>query len=219
MALVRGRGSNPSADHTRPASRPVEGVGASCRKRSPVPPAAVIYARFLLAHLPEPATLVPAWAGELAPGGVLVVEEVEWIETADPVLAEYLELMAGALRARDTELYVGPLIGRLEAPAGCATVHNGVARLEPTTSQAAALFSLNLVTLRSDTAVAARRTEAELDSLADALEARRGDRHFGSITWGMRQRILTRSEPPAPAGARKFKDRCPRSSEDRATVS
>jgi len=41
----------------------------------------VIYARFLLAHLPEPGVLAHAWAGELAPGGLLILEEVEWIRT------------------------------------------------------------------------------------------------------------------------------------------
>jgi ubiquinone/menaquinone biosynthesis C-methylase UbiE len=83
----------------------------------PGAPAAVIYARFLLAHLTEPQTLIAAWAGELAHGGGLVLEEVEWIHTTDEVFSEYLDLMAGVLRARHTELYIGPMLGRCEVPA------------------------------------------------------------------------------------------------------
>jgi trans-aconitate 2-methyltransferase len=161
---------------------------------TPLPraPAAVIYARFLLAHLPGPAALVEAWMGELAPRGVLVLEEVESIRTTDSVFAEYLELMAGVLRTRHAELYIGPVIGQLEVPEGYALAHNDVARLSPTSAQAAALFSLNLVTLRHDAAVVARLSEAELDSLCQVLEDRSHDERVGSITWGMRQVIVRR---------------------------
>jgi trans-aconitate 2-methyltransferase len=161
----------------------------------PRSPAAVIYARFLLAHLAEPAALVRAWAGELAVGGALVLEEVEWIRTTDEVFAEYLELMAGVLRARQTELYVGPMMGQLGPPAGCTTSYSNVAVLEPTKGQAAGMFSLNFATVRHDRAVGRRRTEADLDVLGDALEARCDDERIGSITWGMRQVVVRRVEP------------------------
>jgi SAM-dependent methyltransferase len=162
----------------------------------PGSPAAVIYARFLLAHLAEPGALVRTWAGELAVGGALVLEEVEWIRTTDEVFAEYLDLMAGVLRARQTELYVGPMMGQLEPPAGCTTSHSNVAILEPTRAQAAGMFSLNFATVRHDSAVGRRRTGAELDALGDALEARCDDQRIGSITWGMRQVVVRRLEPP-----------------------
>src|SRR5512140_3794077 len=41
----------------------------------PTPPAAAIYSRFLLTHLPDPAAAVRTWAGALAAGGRLVLEE------------------------------------------------------------------------------------------------------------------------------------------------
>jgi trans-aconitate 2-methyltransferase len=161
---------------------------------TPLPraPAAVIYARFLLAHLPGPAALVEAWMGELAPGGVLVLEDVESIMTTDPIFAEYLELMAGVLRTRHAELYVGPLIRQLDVPEGYGVSYNDVVRLSPTSGQAAALFSLNLATLRHDTAVAARLSTAEVESLGHALEDRTHDERVGSITWGMRQVVVRR---------------------------
>jgi hypothetical protein len=151
----------------------------------------VIYVRFLLAHLPDPAELVEAWTGDLLPGGRLVLEEVEWIRTADAVFTEYLDLMASVLRARQTELYVGSVLGQLQ-PSECEVDHNKVARLDPTTADAAGLFSLNLTTVRLDPAVTGRRSEAELDSLAGALAGRLDDGRTGSISWGMRQVVLRR---------------------------
>lgn len=160
----------------------------------PGAPAAVIYARFLLAHLTEPQTLIAAWAGELAHGGGLVLEEVEWIHTTDEVFSEYLDLMAGVLRARHTELYIGPMLGRCEVPA-CTTTHNDVAVLEPTTAQAAGMFSLNFATVRYDPSVVGKYTEAKLNSLGEALEARQNDQTIGSISWGMRQLVIERRRP------------------------
>ncbi len=157
----------------------------------PGAPASVIYVRFLLAHLPDPAELVEAWTGDLLPGGRLVLEEVEWIRTADAVFTEYLDLMASVLRARQTELYVGSVLGQLQ-PSECEVDHNKVARLDPTTADAAGLFSLNLTTVRLDPAVTGRRSEAELDSLAGALAGRLDDGRTGSISWGMRQVVLRR---------------------------
>jgi SAM-dependent methyltransferase len=158
----------------------------------PGAPAAVIYARFLLAHLPDPTAVVEAWVSQLGPAGVLIMEEVEWIRTDETVFANYLELMTGVLRARQTELYVGPLLGRLVVPSAYAMIQNDVAYLSPTVADAAGLFSLNLATVRHDASVAKEHTEAELDSLARSLEARLDGQHVGSITWGMRQVIVQR---------------------------
>ena len=47
----------------------------------PVDPIDLLYSRFLLTHLPHPSELVTRWIGELRPGGLLLLEEPEWIET------------------------------------------------------------------------------------------------------------------------------------------
>jgi trans-aconitate methyltransferase len=41
----------------------------------------VAYVRFVLSHLTGPASLVNRWLGELTPGGVLFIEELEEIRT------------------------------------------------------------------------------------------------------------------------------------------
>jgi trans-aconitate 2-methyltransferase len=65
----------------------------------PCPPADLLSCRFLLGHLPDPAAALAAWATQLAPGGLLLVDEVEQIDTDQPALRRYLELAAAQLAA------------------------------------------------------------------------------------------------------------------------
>jgi trans-aconitate 2-methyltransferase len=160
--------------------------------QDPLPggPADLIFARFLLAHLPGPEALVEAWAKSLTYGGRLVLEEVEWIESGDEVLLAYLALMAGVLRARQTELYIGPLLGSLHPPPETAIIHNDVATLSPQVGHAAQLFSLNLETVRHDPYVLANYPADEVNLLSRELSTRLSDASTGRIRWGMRQLIL-----------------------------
>src|ERR1039458_1638922 len=73
----------------------------------PGAPADVIYARFLVVHLPHPHQAMARWAQQLAPGGFLVVEEPERIETEDADFRRYLELAAVVVEARGGDLYAG----------------------------------------------------------------------------------------------------------------
>ena len=49
----------------------------------PTGPADVIYARFVLPHVPEPLAVVGRWASQLRPGGMVLLDEVEEIRS-DP---------------------------------------------------------------------------------------------------------------------------------------
>ena len=72
----------------------------------------LIYARLLLSHLPDPEEVALEWLAQLAPGGLLLLDEVERIETEQPVFREYLGILARMMAHHGQELYVGP---RLEA--------------------------------------------------------------------------------------------------------
>ena len=156
----------------------------------PDAPADVIFARHLLAHLREPAELIGQWTSQLAPGGLLVLEETEWIKTADHDFTRYLDLVTELLHARGTQLYVGQLLTSLAAPRGLSAAHRGVAMLEVTTGHASTMFSLNLATIRNDELVEARHPAHELDALAEALTRRTHDEQRGVITWGVSQIVL-----------------------------
>jgi SAM-dependent methyltransferase len=136
--------------------------------RTPWPggPADVAYARYVLTHLPRPEERVEEWLGQLRPGGLLVLEENEWIDSRQAVFRRYLDLVGDLLTGRGHDLYVG------RRPAA-------------STAHVAAMFRLNLG------AWGGQAPEAlELDRQLAELERSRAS---GEITWGIRQLVLRRS--------------------------
>jgi trans-aconitate 2-methyltransferase len=152
----------------------------------PVGPADLLYARLLLSHLTDPAAALAAWATQLSPGGLLLLDEVEWIRTDEPVLAAYLEVVAELLRRRGHRLDPGPVADALPDPPGLRRESSAVATLSPGVRRAATMFGLNLRVWGDDPFVRAdhgglpERLGAELAALAAAPDR-------DGITWSMRQ--------------------------------
>ena len=161
--------------------------------RTPLPgaPADVIYARFLVVHLPDPHRALAGWAGQLAPGGVLVVEEPERIDTDDADFRRYLELAEIVVGARGGDLYAGRLLAEVSPPSTETVVRRRTA-LEVTTALAATIFSLNLGLWRDDPAVAAVAGADETAELAERLAGRGSDMSTGVIRWWMHQLVVGR---------------------------
>jgi SAM-dependent methyltransferase len=145
----------------------------------------LIHARLLLSHLREPEALLARWAAQLRPSGRLLLDEVEWIRSDDGVFARYLELVAGMLRARGQDLYVGARLER--ATRGARRPVCQLRELVLPAQRAAAMFSPNLAEFRRQPEVMAQADERELDALAAELSARAAGAAGGSVTWGMRQ--------------------------------
>ena len=128
------------------ASGPVE-FGRWDVRELPFPagPADLIYGRLLLAHLPDPAATAASWATQLTEGGLLVLDEIEWIEASDPVLQAHLRLAgamvatsgAGCARAR---CWAGSRPGA----AGLRPRLARVTELPVPTARAATMFAMNL---------------------------------------------------------------------------
>ena len=55
-------------------------------------------------HLPEPEQTISAWAKELEPGGLLVVEEVDSISTNVAAFDEYVKIVSAVLAQHGNEL-------------------------------------------------------------------------------------------------------------------
>jgi SAM-dependent methyltransferase len=145
----------------------------------------LVHARLLLAHLREPETLALRWLAALRPGGRLLLDEVESIASDDPVVARYLELVAGMLRERGQELYVG---ARLEAATRARRRSaDHLRELCLPAARAAEMFARNLAEFRTQPAIRAQASEAELDALAQELTARAEGRVGQPVTWALRQ--------------------------------
>jgi trans-aconitate 2-methyltransferase len=157
----------------------------------PTPPPDTLSCRFLLSHLAGLDAVLEGWAGELRPGGLLLVEEVEWIGTGEPTFGRYLEVVRGLLAARGHRLEVGPALAEAR-PSGLRTLSSTVAILAPDPQRVASAFLLNLRAWGDDPEIAGPLVEelgASLARMAAGGAAR-------SIRWGLRQLAYEKRRQP-----------------------
>jgi SAM-dependent methyltransferase len=181
----------------RAAAAAPPGVGFAVHDVTTVPfpagPADLCFCRLLLSHLPDPPAALAAWATQLAPGGLLLVDEVDRIHTADPALRGYLEVAAALLASRGGTLEVGPLLHRLPDPPGLARRHDRLATLAPPAGRAAAMFAENLAVWGGQAVRDGVAGQEEVDALGADLAVVTGGGRAAAITWELRQLAWERS--------------------------
>ncbi|MGZ4149406.1 MAG: class I SAM-dependent methyltransferase [Actinomycetota bacterium] len=158
--------------------------------RVPLPagPADAIYARLLLAHLEDPSAVVARWTTQLEHGGVLLLDDLEAIDTDATAFRAYLEDVAvPVVRSQGGVLLVGPTLHEMSDPPGTERDHEEVASFTPPAATSARIFAMNL-------AVLTERGEIEpRPELAAGLEAIAAGRALAEpVTWRMRQLALRR---------------------------
>lgn len=155
----------------------------------PTGPADVVYARLLLAHLPSPADVVARWSTALAPAGLLLLDDLEAIETEEPACRAYLDEVAlPVVRAQGGQLLVGPTLHATADPPGTVRELDEVATFTPPAAVSAKIFAMNLAVLVERGEIAPRPDLAE--ALGDAAEGRRTS---PPTTWRVRQLAFRRN--------------------------
>jgi SAM-dependent methyltransferase len=154
--------------------------------------AEVIFVRMLLTHLRDPLGAVALWRERLAPGGVLLLEEVDSISTAELALARYLELQEEMLHANDNTLKIGTeLDAGLRDDPGLRS--SEVVEFSPPAATAARMFGMNFTTWRERPEVTDAHAPEELDTIAKGLgRVATAPEDAAPITWRMRQIVLAR---------------------------
>jgi SAM-dependent methyltransferase len=148
----------------------------------------VVYARLLLAHLPEPTAVVEAWCAVLAPGGRLLIDDLESIDTDDHVFREYLdEVAVPVVRRQGGEMFVGPVVHAMAEPFGCRRVHDGVATVRPSAPTTARMFGMNLDVLVE------RGETPPRPHIADGLRTKAERDDVVPVVWRMRQVAFERN--------------------------
>ena len=111
-------------------SRSVRTMSGRCR--SPTARRTLIYCRLLLAHLVDPPGVVSRWTTQLAPGGLVLLDELEAIDVSDPVFAAYLgEVAIAVVEAQGARLLAGPVLAAMSDPPGTERVADDVVSFTP----------------------------------------------------------------------------------------
>lgn len=137
----------------------------------PVPPADILYARFLITHLREPERVLQAWSDATAPGGFVVLEETASMEAEHPALARYYELVAALQAHYGQRLDIGKSLTALAAGTPLTVVRSEARVLELDASRMARIHAMNLKTWRTDPYASTAFDAAELDRLDTRLQA------------------------------------------------
>lgn len=163
----------------------------------PAPPAALLYARFLLTHLRDPGRALDAWARAALPGARLVLEETASMTAENPTFTRYYELVERMQAHYGQRMYVGRELHRLARAAAPAWA---IERSEVTVSQLPAsdmaqLHLLNLQTWSTDAFATAHYDPVELAALgADLLRISRGELSAPPVSLGIGQIVLQRRQ-------------------------
>ena len=159
----------------------------------PVAAADLAYCRFLLTHLPDPGAIVAGWATALAPGALLVVEEVEWIETANATFRDYLGIVEALLTRSGGTLYIGGRLHDLGDIGALRRHSSAVARIPVADRRAAAMFALKLAAWGDYPDLRAHYGDDRTAGLGAVLRAMAENPDDGTtITWGLRQLVFER---------------------------
>jgi SAM-dependent methyltransferase len=153
------------------------------------PRADLIYCRLLLAHLPDVGGAIAAWRSRLSPAGVVVLDEVEHIDSDDSTFRRYEEIVGAMVASRGAAVSAGPAISAA-LHGDAALRHDDVVQYRVAPDDAAAMFAMNLATWRHDPWVQANVTHDELDALATALTTS----PHGPIVWQLHQTIVGRAK-------------------------
>lgn len=156
----------------------------------PVTGADMLFARFVLMHLPGFDTVVERWVSQLRPGGVLLVQESEHIHTKVEAFATYLRMVGTLLHDNANHLYMGPALAAIESDA-FRHRRTAVRLIRVPSSTVARMYLLN-IRAWDPTRVAAHFRPGEVRALEDELRAI-GRRPDGpGIDWSVRGAVLER---------------------------
>ena len=133
----------------------------------------LVYARFLLTHLPDPSAILAKIRQALRPGGTLVVADIDfrgyfsWPES--PALARYVALYTQAVKRRGADPNIGPRLPALLAAAGFEGVQMSVAQPAGLDGEVKLISPLTMENIADAVIAEGLATRAEIDQIVDEL--------------------------------------------------
>ena len=135
----------------------------------------LVYARFVLTHLTDPAGALANIVERLAPGGALVVEDIDFTghfcHPDSPAFWRYVTWYSEAVQARGADPNIGPRLPGLLAHVGLVDVGMHVIQPAGTTGDVKLIGPITLEAIADAVLAAGLATPAELDRTVDELYA------------------------------------------------
>ena len=163
----------------------------------PSGPYDLLFCRFGLTHLQCPEDVVGLWGSQLEVGGLLLMEEVEYIGTTHPVFTSYLDIQQAMLTEQGNSLYIGPVLDRVPGSESLERRSSEVQAVPIPADRAAAMFHINLGVWRHNDYVQRTFDASVLDDLESSLVAvASGGAQASPVEWGLRRIVMERPESP-----------------------
>ena len=162
----------------------------------PEAPFDLIFSRLVLTHLRDPEAALTLWTDQLSPRGLLLIEEVERIDTDIPALVTYLDIQQAMLSQQDNELYIGARLNAITASGKLHRRASNVRSLQVPAHRAAAMFHMNFEVWRHNDFVRQTYDLATLETLEQDLHTiAQGHSVFPAVEWHLRQIVIERVAP------------------------
>jgi len=136
-----------------------------------LPRADLMYCRYLLTHLADPARVLRGWAETLAPDGLLVLEETAAMDSDDPVFSSYYAHVERLQQHYGQRMYIGTALSALCAEAGLHVQQAPEQALQLPPARMARLHAMNLGTWSKDPFAVNSFDASELAMLGRELAA------------------------------------------------
>jgi len=134
----------------------------------------LVYARFLLTHLRDPAAVLRRMMRAARPGGVIVVEDIDhagvFSHPHSPALEQFVGLYNRVVRSRGADPEIGPKLPGLFREAGLAELH--LSHVQPVylDGEAKHIHRITLDNIAPALAAAALATDAQIEALTRSLD-------------------------------------------------
>jgi 2-polyprenyl-3-methyl-5-hydroxy-6-metoxy-1,4-benzoquinol methylase len=159
----------------------------------PMTPVDVLFCRLLLTHMTDPPALIASWATQLRPGGLILMEEVEWIHTNSEVFTAYLDMQRALLEHQKNCLDIGPMLDALPVPSLLRKRASEVRQTPVPAAKVATMFALNFHTWQRHPFVQATFASTQRQQIERDLQALSSETTDQvEIAWGMRQLVYER---------------------------
>lgn len=160
----------------------------------PAPAADLLYARFLLTHLRDPATVVRGWAAAALPGARLVLEETAFLTAEHEIFAHYYALVERMQAHYGQRMYIGRELETFGASPEWSVERADTLVSPLACASMARLHLLNLETWSSDPFAKAHYPARELSAIGEGLRRiATGEDETSPVSCGMGQLVLRRA--------------------------